>query len=98
MNRKEWLAVGHRMRVTRMVLGITEQEAASGFGVSLRTYRGYEAGRRQRSAQPACKFARQFDVSLDWLLAGEAAMISRHLAVGTARVAILPAGGAWWRS
>lgn len=47
-----WRAVGRRLRVTRSALGITEQKAAEVFGISLRTYRRYEAGQPQRSAAP----------------------------------------------
>ena len=45
-------AVGPRLRQARVGLGITEQQAADVFGVTLRTYRKYEAGGRQRSAKP----------------------------------------------
>ena len=34
-----------RLRVTRLTLGITEVEAAEGYGVTLRTYRKWESGR-----------------------------------------------------
>jgi hypothetical protein len=42
----------HRMRVTRIVLGLTEQEAADDYGVTLQTYRKYEAGRRREAQRP----------------------------------------------
>jgi transcriptional regulator with XRE-family HTH domain len=98
MNKNEWRAVGQRLRVTRMALGITEQKAAKGFGVSLRTYRGYEAGGRQRSLGPTVKFSRKYDVSLSWLFDGEAALVGRHLAVSASKVAILPVTSPEWRS
>ena len=90
MTEAEWRAVGHRMRVTRLALGMTEQQAADGWGVTLRTYRRYEAGGRQISAVPPCKFAQKYDVSLDWLFDGDATTTKRHLAVGAGKIAILP--------
>jgi DNA-binding XRE family transcriptional regulator len=71
MARMSWRAVGNRLRVTRIVLGITEQEAAAGFGVTLKTYRNYEAGRPQRSGRSGRAFARKHNISLDWLYGGE---------------------------
>jgi transcriptional regulator with XRE-family HTH domain len=83
-------ACGHRLRVTRLVLGISEQDAADAFGRSLRTYQGYEAGRRERG-QGYLSFARKYGVSLDWLCGGDAGHIGNHLSrrSGT-KVAILP--------
>jgi transcriptional regulator with XRE-family HTH domain len=50
----------------RHQLGISEQEAAAAFGVTVRTYRRYEAGK------PALEgygdFADAFGVSLNWLV------------------------------
>jgi transcriptional regulator with XRE-family HTH domain len=36
--------VGRRLRLTRLALEITEQEAAAGARITLRTYRKWEAG------------------------------------------------------
>jgi transcriptional regulator with XRE-family HTH domain len=88
-----WRAVGRRLRVTRSALGITEQKVAEAFGVSLRTYRRYESGRRQRSAAPAVNFARRYDVSLDWIFDGDTDRIGHHLTRG--KIAILPARRRW---
>jgi hypothetical protein len=89
----DWATIGRRLRTTRIALEISEQEAADGFGVSLMTYRGYEAGRTQRGAGFA-SFARRYEVSIDWLMDGQAAGIGRHLAEDAkGKVAILPALG-----
>lgn len=89
MSNSYWHAVARRLRVTRGALGLTEQQGAEAFGVSLLTYRRYEAGRRHRSAGPAINFARRYDVSLDWLFDGDTDRIGRHLTRG--KIAILPA-------
>lgn len=86
---ESWHAVGYRLRLTRSALGITEHQAAEAFDVSLRTYRRYEAGRRQRSAAPAVNFARRYHVSLDWIFDGDTDRIGRHLTRG--KIVILPA-------
>jgi transcriptional regulator with XRE-family HTH domain len=72
---ENWRAVGHRLRVARIVLGITEEQAAADFGVSLQTYRRYEAEARQRGrGWGHCRlrrivgFAERYDVDLDWLV------------------------------
>jgi hypothetical protein len=61
--------------------------------VSLATYRKYEEGHRQRGNGFA-EFAFKFDVSLDWIMRGEAAKVGAHLAKrAPGKVAILPARG-----
>lgn len=44
-NPSKWQARGQRLRVMRIMNGWTEAEAAKKCGVTLRTYRGWEAGR-----------------------------------------------------
>ncbi|MFY9840001.1 MAG: helix-turn-helix transcriptional regulator [Xanthobacteraceae bacterium] len=68
-------AVGPRLRQARVGLGITEQQAADVFGVTLRTYRKYEAGGRQRSAKPVVRFADKYNVSPDWIFMGQQPMM-----------------------
>ena len=87
--RISWKAVGRRLRVARLVLGITEVEAASAHEVTLRTYRRWEAGGRQRGLS-FLPFATKHDVSIDWMLFGEGTGISRHLSKTLGKVAILP--------
>ena len=43
-----WIGFGRRFRLTREALGISEQEAADAYGVSLRAYRRLERGAAQR--------------------------------------------------
>jgi transcriptional regulator with XRE-family HTH domain len=46
--RFSWKRVGHRLRVTRLALGLTDQEAATAHGVTVGTYRKWEAGGQAR--------------------------------------------------
>jgi len=87
----DWRAWGHRLMVTRLALGISEQEAADAYGVTLRTYRGYEAGKRSRGGG-WMDFAEKYDVSIDWLCSGDPGYLRPHLTKGTrGKIAILPA-------
>ena len=64
-----YIAFGRRLRYARARLNITEQEAAASFGVSVRTYRKYEAGKRPRDGSFGyLDFAYTFDVEPAWLL------------------------------
>ncbi len=80
-----------RLRVTRLTLGITEPEAAEGYGVTLRTYRKWESGHPTQRALPLVKFAKTYRVSLDWLIDGDGFNLGRHLTSETrTKLAILP--------
>lgn len=93
-----WRGCAHRLRVTRIALGITEQAAAAAHGVTLATYRRYEAGYPQRDGA-VLRFADTFHVSIDWLCLGEAARVGAYLSKGApGKVAILPVRSARWRS
>src|SRR5690242_20697757 len=90
----DWPAVGHRMRVTRLALGLSEQQAADGYGITLRTYRRWEKGHRQtQCAAPLCKFCLKYDVSMDWLICGDGrGWLGAHLRKNIGgKIAILPA-------
>jgi transcriptional regulator with XRE-family HTH domain len=58
---------GARLRLVREALGLTEQQAADGAGVTVRTYRRWEAGHKGKSSGPVFKFGEKFRVNLDWL-------------------------------
>jgi transcriptional regulator with XRE-family HTH domain len=89
--RYDWKACGHRMRVTRIALGLSEKEAAEAWCVTLPTYRRYEAGALQRSVGGCLNFAEKFDVSIDWLMAGDPDQLDLHLTKNTTgNVALLP--------
>jgi transcriptional regulator with XRE-family HTH domain len=98
MAKFSWRLCGHRLRITRIALGLTEKEAADAHAVSLRTYRKWENGGRQRGSG-FLKFAEKFDVSLNWLVGGEPADVGAHLAKhASGKVAILPAMGRKYRA
>ena len=61
--------IAHRMRTVRIILGLSEQQAADEFAVALRTYRRYEEGAPQRFASPLYCFAEKYGVEA-WLCSG----------------------------
>jgi ribosome-binding protein aMBF1 (putative translation factor) len=60
-------AFGRRLRYARAQLGISEVEAATAFGVSISTYRRYEAGHAGNRGQHVADFGYAFNISLRWL-------------------------------
>jgi transcriptional regulator with XRE-family HTH domain len=92
--RQRWRDQGHRLRVARIVLDVTEQEAAEVCGVTLRTYRRYERGARRKNIRPVRNFARHYGVSIGWVLDGEGVLNGAHVGPkATGKVAILPVIG-----
>jgi transcriptional regulator with XRE-family HTH domain len=64
----DWRGVGQRLRIARGLLGMTQAEAAETYGVTLRTYRNYEAGGTQRWPDPAVTFCETTGVPFGWLI------------------------------
>ena len=87
----DYRGFGHRLRVTRLVLGLTEEQAAAAAGRSVKTWRKYEETGTGLCTVPLLLFAGRYGVSLDWLLCGDAARIHPRLAKhAQGKVAILP--------
>jgi transcriptional regulator with XRE-family HTH domain len=91
----DWRAVYSRLPITRLVLGISEAEAAAAARVSLRTYRKWEAGHDRPTNTGILAFAFAYDVSLDWLVNGERSWLLNRIAAKNAagRAADLPTDG-----
>jgi|SRR6202035_3008316 transcriptional regulator with XRE-family HTH domain len=73
----DWRAISQRFRLTRLALGITEEEAADAYGVTVRTYRKYEDGQPLRN--DFLGFVEKYDVSVDWLIYGDTSRLGKHL-------------------
>ena len=86
--------LGHRLRVTRIALGITEAQAAAVAGRTVDTWRKYEATGKGRCTQAVVRFAAQYHVSLDWLFCGDP---RGRAYLMTGKIAILPVKGPWHR-
>ena len=84
-----WRKVGKRLRLVRLALEKSEEEAAAAYRVTLRTYRRYEGGAPQRTAA-FLNFCEAYDVSLDWLALGATAKLGAHLSrLSSGKLAIL---------
>lgn len=65
---------GHRLRVARIALGLTEKQAAKAAGRSVRTWRKYEATGEGNCTAAILNFVREYpSVSIDWLVVGRSA-------------------------
>jgi hypothetical protein len=71
MQRAFWVEVAARLRYTRTVLHIAEQDAAAAMRLPLKTYRKWEAGQNHMENRAGvANFVRTYGVTLDWLLLG----------------------------
>ena len=85
--------IGHRLRDTRLVLGITEREAAEAARSTVRTWRKWEIHGCLMMG-PLLHLADKYDVNLDWLISGDGGAVRSHLAQhAPGKIAILPAAG-----
>jgi transcriptional regulator with XRE-family HTH domain len=65
--------VCRRLRLARKRLGLAEHEAAAACGITVQTYRKYEAGRLNPATcpvDPFVRFAKKFGV-IDWFFEGK---------------------------
>jgi transcriptional regulator with XRE-family HTH domain len=66
------LTVGARIRLARELAGVSMAEAARRCGRSRESWNDYEHDRLPMRASVLRAFAEIFDVSVDWILFGEA--------------------------
>jgi transcriptional regulator with XRE-family HTH domain len=98
-NSFDYRGFGHRLRVTRIMLGLSEEEAAAAAGRMVDTWRKYEATGKGYCTGPLILFSEQYDINLDWLICGDAATIRRHHATSAqGKIAILPVPSALGRA
>jgi transcriptional regulator with XRE-family HTH domain len=89
-------AIGRRLRVARLALGLAERDFARVANVTLHTYRKWEAGQKSRGTV-LFDLCIKYDVSIDWLIDGEGACIGVHLRRSNSKIAILPVSSPRWR-
>lgn len=81
-------AVGERLRILRLALGYDEKTMANLIGVSVATYRKYEAGSHIRNFENVAAFCCRHEIPLEWMLIGDGRFLPERVRSGT--VAILP--------
>jgi len=70
-------AFARRLRLLRALLKLTEAGAAADHGVTLQTYRRWEAGGRSRRwLRAMLKFCKKHDVRYEFYIAGEGAIFN----------------------
>lgn len=62
--------VGSRLRMRRLMLGITREDLASAVRIGLQEMRDYEDGQNRVSANRLCRFAMQLCVPVTWFFEG----------------------------
>lgn len=90
--RPEWHStegIADRLRIVRAALDFTEQQMAKACGVTLATYRKYEAGAPMLKWRHVVCNLRKYGLTADWLLCGDA---GHQKKVGS-KVVILPVLG-----
>jgi transcriptional regulator with XRE-family HTH domain len=71
-SKKFWADVAERLKLTRHLLGISEDEAAAAMHVSMRTYRKWERAERHRdNVMGVLAFCEKYGVSYGWLFGGD---------------------------
>jgi transcriptional regulator with XRE-family HTH domain len=66
-----WIDVGGRLKLTRHLLNITEEEAAAAMFITLRTYRKWERGElHQQNHFGVFSFCETYGVAYEWLFGG----------------------------
>jgi DNA-binding XRE family transcriptional regulator len=60
-----------RLHEVRSRLGYPQSKVAAAIGIADRTYKNYEAGKRELPLLTALAFCEVFDVDLQWLLLGK---------------------------
>lgn len=88
-------AFGRRLRLARIALDVTEQEAATAVGRTAKTWRKYERTGEGYCTMPLVRFVQRYRVSPEWLLTGDGHDLKPHLThQARGKLAILPICGA----
>ena len=66
--------LGQRLRFAREKLNLTQEECARKAGIWVQTWRKYEAGKAEPGVIKLYFLAREYKVSINWLLTGEGPM------------------------
>lgn len=66
-----------RLRITRKTLGLSERDAAAAAGVTIKTYRKWEAGGHAQSSVTLTRLCHELEVSVTWMVSGEGRFLAR---------------------
>jgi DNA-binding XRE family transcriptional regulator len=91
-NQFSWRDAGARLRLIRAALNLSEAEVAAAHGVTIKTYRRYESGAKQRASYGWLNFCERFDISVNYYLSGNTHSLGQHLSINRGgKISILPA-------
>ncbi len=78
-DKNEILQIGLRLRASRAALGMTSKDLCSILGVQQNTYSQWESGARTPAWYVMVKFSRIYQISMDWIYAGNPTGIEAEL-------------------
>ena len=64
-------AIGKRLELTRLALGLAPGLFASRAGIGKNTYSQYESGAREPKLKFALKLCQSYELTLDWIYRGD---------------------------
>ena len=65
------VAIGDRLRITRQVTGMQQNEFCSRASIAANTYNQYEQGKRRPSIDHANALCDAYRITLDWIYRGD---------------------------
>lgn len=68
----EAVNIGHRLALTRQVLGFAQGDFAARAGLKANAYNQYEMGKKRPSLEAAIALCDAYDLTLDWIYRGDA--------------------------
>jgi transcriptional regulator with XRE-family HTH domain len=74
------VAVGRRLRRTRLLLGLDQQQFGTGARLSQPQYNQFENGKRLLTLHAALKLCDEYNLTLDWLYRGDPSGLPYRLA------------------
>ncbi len=72
-------AIGLRLRVSRAVFGLGQEEFGAKAGLKKNTYNQFEQGKTRPSLESAIALCKEFDLTLDWIYLGEGSTLRYDL-------------------
>jgi DNA-binding XRE family transcriptional regulator len=68
---KSFVAIGARLKLTREVLGMQQNEFCARADIATNTYNQYEMGKKRPSIENAIALCDAYDLTLDWIYRGD---------------------------
>jgi DNA-binding XRE family transcriptional regulator len=74
-------AIGHRLRLTRLALGLDQTQLCERAGIARNTWNQWEKGKGRPQLDEAMKLVDTFNITLDWIYLGDITGLPHGLAL-----------------